>query len=44
MGVLEGGDRGLPVVLAAPDSASAIAFRALAAELAGLCVAPATPA
>jgi ATP-binding protein involved in chromosome partitioning len=44
MGVQEGGDRGLPVVLAAPQSASGLAFRALAAELAGLCVAPATPA
>ena len=41
MGVQEGGDRGLPVVLAAPESASALAFGALAAELAGRCVAPA---
>jgi ATP-binding protein involved in chromosome partitioning len=44
MGVQEGGDRGMPVVLAAPASASGLAFRALAAELAGHCVAPATPA
>jgi ATP-binding protein involved in chromosome partitioning len=44
MGVLEGGDRGLPVVLAAPESASALAFTALAAGLAERCVAPATPA
>ena len=44
MGVQEGGDRGLPVVLAAPESASALAFSALAAVLAGRCVAPATPA
>jgi ATP-binding protein involved in chromosome partitioning len=44
MGVQEGGDRGLPVVLAAPESATARAFVALAAELAGRCVAPATPA
>jgi len=44
MGVLEGGDSGLPVVLAAPESASALGFRALAAGLAGRCVAPATPA
>jgi ATP-binding protein involved in chromosome partitioning len=44
MGVLEGGDRGLPVVLAAPESVTALAFASLAAELAGRYVAPATPA
>ena len=44
MGVLEGGDQGMPVVLAAPHSASGKAFRALAAELASRCVAPATAA
>jgi ATP-binding protein involved in chromosome partitioning len=44
MGVQEGGDQGLPVVLAAPESASALAFSALAAVLAGRCVAPAPPA
>ena len=44
MGVLEGGDRGLPVALSAPHSVTGQAFRALAAELADRCVAPATPA
>jgi ATP-binding protein involved in chromosome partitioning len=44
MGVLEGGDRGVPVALSAPHSVTGQAFRALAAELADRCVAPATPA
>lgn len=34
LGVVEGGDRGLPVVLSAPDSATATAFTALARDLA----------
>jgi ATP-binding protein involved in chromosome partitioning len=37
MPVCAGGDGGLPVVLAAPDSASALAFRALAERLATSC-------
>jgi len=37
MAVQEGGDRGLPVVLAAPESASGRAFQALAADLASRC-------
>jgi ATP-binding protein involved in chromosome partitioning len=44
MGVLDGGDRGQPVVLAAPDSASARCFQRLADELAARCLAPAAPA
>jgi len=44
MGVLEGGDQGRPVVLAAPDSVSAGTFRRLAHDLAARCLAPATPA
>jgi len=44
MGVLEGGDRGLPVVLATPGSPSALAFGALAAGLADRCLAAASPA
>jgi len=37
MAVQEGGDRGLPAVLATPNSASGRAFLALAAELAARC-------
>ena len=44
MAVQEGGDQGLPVVLAAPQSASGRAFLALAAALAVRCGAAATPA
>jgi len=44
MAVQEGGDQGLPVVLAAPQSASGRAFLALAADLAARCGAAATPA
>lgn len=44
MGVLEGGDRGLPVVLATPGSPSALAISALAAGLADRCLAAASPA
>jgi len=44
MTVQEGGDQGLPVVLAAPQSASGRAFLALAATLAVRCGAAATPA
>jgi ATP-binding protein involved in chromosome partitioning len=43
MAVQEGGDQGLPVVLAAPQSASGRAFLALAADLAARCGAAATP-
>jgi ATP-binding protein involved in chromosome partitioning len=35
--VVNGGDAGLPVVLAAPNSASGAAFRALADQLASVC-------
>ena len=38
LGVVEGGDRGLPVVLSAPDSATATAFSALARDLAARCL------
>ncbi len=37
MPVLEGGERGLPVVLAAPGSASGLAFTSLAQQLAASC-------
>jgi len=43
MAVQEGGDQGLPVVLAAPQSTSGRAFLALAADLAARCGAAATP-
>jgi ATP-binding protein involved in chromosome partitioning len=37
LSVVKGGDSGRPVVLAAPQSASAAAFRALAQELSTRC-------
>jgi ATP-binding protein involved in chromosome partitioning len=40
LAVVSGGDQGLPVVLAAPESASAQAFLALAARLRALVPAP----
>ena len=43
MGVLEGGDRGLPVALAAPESLSGRAFAALARDLAERCSLAALP-
>ncbi len=43
MGVMEGGDRGLPVVLAAPESATGLAFKTLAADLAARYLAAAPP-
>ena len=43
MGVMEGGDRGLPVVLAAPESATGLAFKILAADLAARYLAAAPP-
>jgi ATP-binding protein involved in chromosome partitioning len=39
--VREGGDRGLPVVLSAPESATALAFMALARTIAALTPVPA---
>ena len=40
LAVVSGGDQGLPVVLAAPESASAQAFKALATRLRALVPAP----